>query len=198
MHYLGTLRADFSLTGDYDRWGVVQGISDEFGTACDWVHGIAYGYSLHQNPDLDYPFATPIEGKLNEKKQNDTGLKGTLLRWTGNEPAFVSALQQCNHIEGFDPNSESGLYKRAIVPIHVSLNSSGHSHSGAAKREMKTTISSFSSSSSSRTSSPKENSHIIQAYLYYQKAGKKTLQKSRHFPNGDWLAARSTQSLRRS
>jgi gamma-glutamylcyclotransferase (GGCT)/AIG2-like uncharacterized protein YtfP len=100
----GTLRADLSADGD--RWGVTQI------PGCNWDRGSTKGFALHQQPGLFYPFVVAGEpGSI---------VEGTVLRWPDNPESFKRALEECNGIEGFNPDSpDDGLYKRTVVTIKL-------------------------------------------------------------------------------
>mmetsp|Transcript_41216 Transcript_41216/g.96653 ORF Transcript_41216/g.96653 Transcript_41216/m.96653 type:complete len:169 (-) Transcript_41216:123-629(-) len=98
----GTLRADYLPNGRGDRWGVTKG------NGCRWEKATIYGFKLYQNPHLDYPFVVRTDDEEDK-------VVGTLLQWPS-EDMFFQKLNQCDHIEGFNPrNPSSGLYQRDIV-----------------------------------------------------------------------------------
>ena len=99
----GTLRADYSPTGD--RWGVMEAISAEHRVGCEWRRASVQGWSLFQERGKDYPFAcAATEGSV---------VWGTLLTWPSDD-AFADALRRCDRIEGFVPGGD-GLYAREVV-----------------------------------------------------------------------------------
>lgn len=99
----GTLRGDFSATGD--KWGVLRS------TGGSWQAASVSGYSLYQDMRNLYPFAV-------KTGHDDALLFGTLLQW--NSDTSQKAIEQCDRIEGFDPGSpEEGLYRRAVVNVEV-------------------------------------------------------------------------------
>jgi gamma-glutamylcyclotransferase (GGCT)/AIG2-like uncharacterized protein YtfP len=99
----GTLRADYSPTGD--RWGVMEAINAAHRVGCEWRRASVQGWSLFQERGKDYPFACPAtEGSV---------VWGTLLTWSSDD-AFADALRRCDRIEGFVPGGD-GLYAREVV-----------------------------------------------------------------------------------
>jgi len=94
----GTLRGDFSPTGD--KWGVAQ-------HGCHWQKGTVPDFAIYQNPNLYYPFAVKSPGGT---------ITGTLLEWD-DQKIFAAKLRQCNSIEGYDPVTQKGLYKRIVVLV---------------------------------------------------------------------------------
>jgi gamma-glutamylcyclotransferase (GGCT)/AIG2-like uncharacterized protein YtfP len=100
----GTLRAD--LTEDGDRWGVSQR------PGCKWDRGTTTGFALHQQNGLFYPFVI--------KATPQSTVCGTILRWPGRKAVFNEALEECNNIESFNPESpDDGLYKRTVVDVEL-------------------------------------------------------------------------------
>eukprot|EP00403_Amphidinium_massartii_P032370 CAMPEP_0178448314 /NCGR_PEP_ID=MMETSP0689_2-20121128/41915_1 /TAXON_ID=160604 /ORGANISM="Amphidinium massartii, Strain CS-259" /LENGTH=168 /DNA_ID=CAMNT_0020073485 /DNA_START=47 /DNA_END=553 /DNA_ORIENTATION=+ len=98
----GTLRGDFSSTGD--RWGV---LADTGGT---WKKASVRGFKIYQRSDLFYPFAV-------HSSSNEDVVLGTLLEWPTDEESYA-AIARCNRIEGFDPERpDDGMYQRSVVDI---------------------------------------------------------------------------------
>ena len=115
----GTLRSDFSATGD--KWGVCAALA-ELGypvSPAAASRATVKGFTLHQRRELTYPFAVRAAAA-----GAGATIVGTLLRWS-DSGAFAEALRRCDSIEGFDPASPTGgLYRRDVVTATLSLDPS--------------------------------------------------------------------------
>ncbi|CAK8986984.1 unnamed protein product [Durusdinium trenchii] len=161
----GTLRGDFSEKGDF--WGVIAK------TGAAWVPASVPGFKLYQEDCATYPFALQTES-------SEDVLHGTLLMWS--QTLARRAIQRCDQIEGFDPESpHDGLYRRAMVDVPVSVD-------GLMKMvKEKDLLKDILGKSSDPSKDGDSASVTVRAFVYHQPMDGRE-KEVKHFPGGDWLS----------